>query len=183
MSFQPSFSIRIKLVKPSRDVRDVMARMLRVRNGDEILRKNLELGLQLLTTQIQKERFTGKGAFPVSEKRLGVVTGRLRRDLHSEKVTIGGGRYQGRIGSAVEYFAAHELGFSGRVNVPAHKRSAYTTRRGYSVLEQSVRGHSKQMKIPKRAPLRTGIEEHSARIIGGAANRAMTLIFSKGGKP
>lgn len=183
MSFNPSISMRITLAKPSRGVDDVRDALLRVSNGDEVMRKNLELGLMMLTTQVQKERFTGKGPFPVADKKLGVVSGRLRRDLHSEKVTITPGRYQGRIGSVVEYFAAHELGFNGKVNVPAHTRKAYTTRRGYSVLEQSVRSHSRTMKVAKRAPLRTGIEEHSARILGAAANKAMTLIFSKGGKP
>lgn len=183
MSSLPSFSMRITLAKPSRDVDDVRAALLRVSKGDEVMRSNLELGLMILTTQIQKERFTGKGPFPVSDKKLGVVSGRLRRDLHSEKVTIASGRYQGRIGSIVEYFGAHELGFNGTVNVPGHTRKAYTTRRGYSVLEQSVRSHSRKVTIAKRAPLATGIEEHSMRVLGAAANKAMTIIFSKGGKP
>lgn len=179
----PSFSIRVQFAKPSQDVGDVVAEVRKVKGGDKRMADGITLGLQMLTLRVQKDRFTGKGPFPVADKKLGVVSGRLRRDLHAEKAEITGSGYSGRIGAAVEYFGAHELGFSGTVQVPAHTRKAYTTRRGYSVLEQSVRSHSKQMKVPKRMPLRGGIEEHSMRILGGQINKTIeTILMTKGGR-
>lgn len=175
-----SFSIRVTLAKPSPDLGEVIAKVRNIKGGHAALTRAITIGLQILTRQIGKERFNGTGPFPVANKKLGVVSGRLLRDLHSEPAESTASGYRGRIGSAVEYFGAHEMGFDGTVNVPAHRRSAYTTTRGYSVLEQSVRAHSKKMKVPRRAPLRTGIEEHSVRILGGAIHKAISAILTEG---
>lgn len=179
-----NFSIRVLAAKSPQDGGDTVAKARELAAPNEGMRRALTLGMQKLALRAQKERFTGKGPFPVAEKRLGVVSGRLRRDLHAEDVVISGDGYRGRIGASVEYFAAHELGFSGTVQVPAHTRRAYTvsrkpgTRAGkngknisiranqYSVLPGSVRAHARAMKIPKREPLATAIREHAGRIIG-----------------
>ena len=179
----PSFSIRVSFARPPHDTGEVIAELRKIQGGDKRMADGITLGMQMLTLRIQKDRFTGKGPFPVTQKKLGVVSGRLRRDLYAQDAEISGGGYRSRIGAAVEYFGAHEMGFDGTVQVPAHTRSAYTTRRGYSVLEQSVRAHSKTMKVPKRQPLRAGIEEHSMRILGGQINKTVKAILAtKGGQ-
>jgi hypothetical protein len=43
----------------------------------------------------------------------------------------------------------------------------------YSVLPASVRAHSRRMNIPARKPLRTAIEEHGGKIIGGEIRAAI----------
>jgi hypothetical protein len=43
----------------------------------------------------------------------------------------------------------------------------------FTLLEQSVRAHSRKVNIPARQPLRTTIEEHSARILGLELRRAI----------
>ena len=133
----------------------------------EAMRAALETGMLMLVAKAQRTRFSGQGPFPVSERKLGIRTGRLRRDLHSEPVRITASGYRSRIGSVVEYFGAHEHGFTGTVSVRAHARAGYTVKsRGYSVLPQSVRGYSKRVDVPKRAPLAAAIEEHANTILG-----------------
>jgi hypothetical protein len=89
------------------------------------------------------------------------------------------------------------VGFEGTVQVKAHKRDAREVKRKkqtrvtksgkavsiranrFSLLEQSVRAHSRKVSIPARRPLRTAIEKHSARIIGLELTRAINTL-SKG---
>jgi phage gpG-like protein len=171
----PSYSLRIDPATLSR-ARGAVTAAGSLR-ASEAVRKAIDLGMLELVQVAMKDRFTGKGPFPVSQKKLGVVSGRLRRDLHTEAARPIATGFSARIGSNVEYFAAHELGFSGTVQVKAHQRSRYTTRRGYSVLEQSVRAHSKHMTVPKREPLMTAIRAHSMRIISAAIDRAIAPIL------
>jgi len=173
------FSMRVKLTIPARDAETIArdAAILAKANGK--IAKALTLGLQMLTFQAQKERFTGSGPFPVAANRLGNISGRLKRDLHAETVEHTPTGYQGKIGSAVEYFGAHEVGFEGDVSVRAHTRAAHTLqKRNMSRLEQSVRSHKRHLKIPARRPLRTAIEEHAETIIGGQVHGAITRLLS-----
>lgn len=195
MKTQPLISVRVDFAAASQAGRTV-DRAAAMGNS-EVMRQAISAGLLELSFVAQKERFTGAGPFPVAEKRLGVDTGRLRRDLHAEPAEMVSSGYRGRIGSVVEYFGAHELGFDGSVDVPAHtrdrrtvKRKAKTfTRKGkqvsiranqFSLLEQSVRAHKKRMKIPRREPLATAIREHSVRIMGEAMQKGADQIL-KGG--
>lgn len=189
----PAFSLRVTLAKPPQGPGETAARVTR---PNETMRNAITLGLQMLTLQAQRERFTGKGPFPVPERKLGVVTGRLRRDLHSEPAEVTGDGYRGRVGSVVEYFRGHELGFDGQVSVRAHVRAARevnrkarkrTTKSGkeitiranqFSLMPQSVRAHTRQMKVPERRPLRTAVEDHSVRILGQAVQRAIAQILN-----
>jgi hypothetical protein len=182
----PPVSIRIDLAQPAQGGRELAALAAGIANPNESMRAAISLGMQKLAFVAQKERFSGTGPFAPAQNRLGVVTGRLRRDLHAEEVVMTATGYSVRIGSVVEYFGAHEVGFDGTVQVPAHTRSAYTvnrkartgtSKRGksfsvranqYSVLSSSVRAHSKRMKVSARKPLRTAIEQHGANIIGKA---------------
>ncbi len=167
-------SFRIRFAPPSPDGREAIARVMAIAGPSETLRKAFTLGLQKLAFRAQKERFTGQGPFPVAQRRLGVVSGRLRRDLHAEDAVLTENGVSGRIGAAVEYFGAHEIGFDGTVSVRAHQRRAHTIKKkNLSRLEQSVRAHTKRMKVPARRPLRTAIEEHGGKIIGGKIRQAI----------
>ena len=169
---EQAFNLRVSFAVPPQGDGPAAAVAARIQPSAR-MQKALTRGLQQLAFQAAKDRFTGKGPFPVSQRKLGNVTGRLKRDLHAEAVTLNGTGYRGRIGSVVEYFAAHELGFSGTVSVRAHSRRGYTLKkRGYSVLPQSVRAHSKVVKIPARMPLATAITEHGETIIGREIERA-----------
>ena len=132
-----------------------------------VLVKACAAGSQLLLGRAVKERFTGKGPFPVSQRRLGVVTGLLRRSItHSVPEAGGSGEVVVKMGSNVRYFAVHEFGFAGSVRVRSHQR------RGRFVKE-----HSRRMKIPAREPLQTAIREHGARMYSKAiANGLKKLI-------
>lgn len=187
----PSFSIRVTLAKPSRDGEAALAKAAALSRPNEAMRSALSLGMQKLAFRAQNERFTGQGPFPVSARKLGNVSGRLKRELHAEPATISGRGYGGRIGAAVKYFGAHEVGFSGVVQVPEHRRDAYTVKRRaqsrtsktgkqfsvranqYSVLPGSVRAHSRKMNVPARKPLRTAIEEHGPKILGESIRKGV----------
>lgn len=176
MSPIPSISFRINPADLARASGGVLA--AQNMQASPVILKAINAAMLELVTIAQKERFTGHGPFPIAEKKLGIVTDRLRRDLHAEPAKVTSNGFSARIGSNVEYFRAHELGFSGTVQVKAHKRSAYTVAsRGYSVLEQSVRAHSKQLSIPARMPLMTAIGQHSKRILSIALDRAIKSLL------
>jgi hypothetical protein len=166
-------SIRITFAAPPRGGDPAAVHAAQTR-PNERMRQAISRGLQMLAFRAAKDRFTGKGPFPVSQRKLGNVSGRLKRDLHAEAATMTATGYRGRVGSVVEYFGPHEVGFSGQVSVRAHSRKAYTVggKRGYTVLPQSVRAHSKTLKIPARQPLATAIREHGQAIIGGEIAKA-----------
>lgn len=188
MATTPIFSLRVSLAKHVPG--DAMAIMDRISHPNETLRQALTMGLMMLATVAQKERFTGQGPFAVSENRLGIVSGRLRRDLHSEPATLTATGYSGRIGASVSYFGPHEIGFEGVVSVRAHSRAAHTlserpiagkngkvrTRAAQSRLEQSVRAHKRKVKIPARRPLATAMEQHSVRVLGAAITKALKTL-------
>lgn len=133
---------------------------------------------------IQEKRLSGKGPFPVSEGRLGVVTNRLRTSLRRTKAVQSGGGLIGSIGSNVIYAGAHEFGFEGSVSVKSYTRKLASgdrfsingaqVRRGTAShimggnLKKvartasgvaTVKAHTRHMHVPERAPIRKGIEE------------------------
>ena len=130
----------------------------------------LEVGLQ----QSLKTNFTGKGPFPVSEHRLGVRTGLLRMSFLRSPSRLEGTRITAGVGTKVKYWLAHEFGFDGRVSVDAHTRQTATrTKNGerakistarrskkpenFRISTGNVKAHTRQMRIPERAPMRTGL--------------------------
>lgn len=193
----PNVSIRVIFAPPPRGSGDPVAIQRALSTPSETMGKALSLGLQKMTQVISRERFTGTGPFPVAQNRLGNITGETKRLLHSEPVSLSPRGYKARMGSIVEYLGAHEMGFDGTVQVPAHTRKAYTVDRpartrtskkgkevsiranSYSVLPQSVRAHSKKLKIARRAPLRTGIEQHGEKILGDAIRAGLKQITSR----
>lgn len=124
----------------------------------------------IATSRVNRARFTGNGPFPVGDHRLGHRSRRLTRSLtHSGAriVDAGGLKVASGIGSNVKYFGPHEFGFAGTVTVPAHERQmpevqrVSSTGKSYVVPAhtQSVRSHSRRMRVPARAPLYTGLAE------------------------
>lgn len=129
----------------------------------------------------QRERFTGQGPFPAAQRKLGVVTGRLRNSMllasREKGASLAGTALVRTITVPVVYFARHEFGFTGTENVRAHTRDVFFSdrgkrigalaakrrqARGKAVSRQSVavRAHTRKVNTPARAPLRTGLSEH-----------------------
>jgi hypothetical protein len=113
----------------------------------------------------------GKGPFPVSQHRLGHVSGNWRLRMNS-KESIQGTQVRAAIVNEMEYAAAHEFGFRGAVNVRAKARRQRSRNVGKSgrlgVEDKSavafgfanVKSFTRQANIPARAPITHGIEKH-----------------------
>lgn len=140
----------------------------------EAIRKGLDRANLISLSRIQRARFTGTGPFPVSEQKLGHRSRRLIRSLGASRAVVRDAaslKVGTGIGSNVKYFGAHEFGFEGSVSVPAHTRQMPETARvsssgrAYTVPAhtQTVRAHSRRMKVPERRPLRAGLEEEATR--------------------
>lgn len=163
------WSMRLRFAGAARDIREAGAALAQ---PNEDTRQAIQRGMMFLATRIQRERFTGQGPFAVEAHRLGVRSGRLRRDIHAPDTVMTGDGYVSRIGASVSYFAVHELGYDGDVMVPGHRRRAYT-RRGRRIGETMVRSHRRRLVMPARAPMRTGIEEHAESVVGGELERSL----------
>ena len=113
----------------------------------QAIKRGMDTALQIVRGRIQTQRLSGKGPYPPSQHRLGVVTQTLQLAARAEPAVIAGNTVTGAIGtSGVRYAAAHEFGFEGTV-------------RG--------RGNStRHMNLPERAPFRTGINENADYIAG-----------------
>ena len=130
-------------------------------------------GALMILGRAVRGRFTGQGPFPVSENRLGVKTNRLRSSLRATAPQINPsiGELSVGMGSNVSYFAAHEFGFRGKVQVQAFDRRApgQVVKRGRGKKKAEpprmvhVRGHSRSANIPARAPLGTELAADTSR--------------------
>lgn len=126
-----------------------------------------------------KYRFTSeRGPFPVSQNKLGRVTGRLRQSITVTRPQIreGDSTVSMSFGSNVRYFAVHEFGFQGNVPVRAHSR------RG-----RPVRAHSRAVRIVARQPMTTELlHPRTESILTEQINRQINLAIDaleKGGTP
>jgi hypothetical protein len=110
------------------------------------VKRGMDFALSIVRGRIQQQRLSGKGPYPPSEHRLGIVTQQLQESLREEPAVIVGNTITGSIGSHVFYGFLHEYGWSGTV----------------------VRGQGKPytMTIPERAPVRTGMAENVDYIRG-----------------
>lgn len=88
-----------------------------------IVRAVQRTGLEVVGMAV-KERFTGQGPFAPSQNKLGVRSGRLRRSIRCTKpqVNLRTGEVTIGFGSNVVYFAIHEFGHKGSVQVKSHTR-------------------------------------------------------------
>ena len=93
-------------------------------------------------------------------RRLGVRSGRLRRSIRRLPTKVRGNAVESAIGTNVEYAGAHERGFSGSVQVPAHSRTV-TQAFGVPIapVRAQVRAHSRQVRIPARPFLRPAVAD------------------------
>jgi phage gpG-like protein len=145
--------------------------------------KALDKENELTVGHIQLTKLSRKGS-----KTLGVITNRLRQSLRPSKAVASGSDVVSSIGTNVWYAGIHEFGFQGTVQVRQFTRhnphgdmfrvGAETAKRkdvvktasfktsaklkkvasGFSV----VKAHSRQMNMPERAMIRTGIQERTA---------------------
>ena len=186
--------------------RDESAAMLRLKNVlQEILpplARAWNQGSQEVLGRAVKNRFTGKGPYPVSQNRLGIRTNRLRKSLRSTlaQVNEASGEMSTSMGSNVTYFAPHEFGFRGRVQVSGHSRRAVSdnkrtpagriTKSAAGRMKQNfkrgragfsyVRPHTRQVNIPARRPLGTEINDTQTMMTFSQKIRAVVnLILRK----
>lgn len=193
----PSVTITVELTPEALALSEKLRRM--PEEFSQAIKRGMKRGLQYVEGQIIANRLTGKGPFPVSEHRLGVVTSRLRQSVRvTDPVVItdaGKSEIEGAIGSNVEYAAAHEFGFSGEVSVKGFTRknprgnilatfSGSTarptkTRKKIASGISRVKAHTRHMNIPERAPFRTGIAENLDYIANEISNEIAAIIESK----
>ena len=136
--------------------------------------RGVSKGSQILLGLALKERFSGKGPYPVSQRQLGVVSGRLRKDLRfSDPEVQSGGSLRVLAGSTLSYWAAHEHGFEGVVQVPETKVRKTAKRKAHT-----RKAHSRRMSVKRRAPLGAAIEEHSARVYAEEVSKELDSIIN-----
>lgn len=116
------------------------------------IRYGLDLANQVVVGRVKVRRLTGKGPFPVSQNKLGHRKRDLIKKFDTNRAEI---RDRDRMivgssmGTNLEYFGAHEFGFSGAVKVRAHTREN----------GQKVRAHTRDVKIPERKMVRTELAQ------------------------
>jgi phage gpG-like protein len=117
--------------------------------------KGLAAGGPVIVGNAVKHRFTNqRGPFPVSQNKLGRVTGRLRQSITNTRPQINpaSGEVTMGFGSNVSYFAVHEFGFKGTVAVKAHTRRNNFGKKGFDF---SLLAGKRNVDIPARAPMTT----------------------------
>lgn len=142
-----------------------------------LIKKAMDQQNQEAVGWIQARRLTGKGPFPVSDRRLGVVTNRLRKSLRATKARVVGNRIESDIGTNVKYAATHEFGFTGSVGVKRHSVSSFLRRVPGLKRRKRVQAHergpfSRFMRIPQRMPIAAGLEDR-AESYGKAFSKAI----------
>lgn len=154
----------------------------------------LAIASQEIVGMAVKLRFTGQGPFPISANKLGVRTGRMRRSVRSTKpqANLRTGEISLSYGSNLVYFAIHEFGFNGAVQVKGHTRRldggqkfvrgkltkryqerlriklternlAGTRKAGSLATTTQVRPHKRRLKVAARKPLGTQLEHITTR--------------------
>lgn len=144
----PDLTAAIKGLKP-----EVMARAIA---------RGMRRGTLLIAGRIQSQRLSGKGPFPASQQRLGVVTGRLRQSVRASEPVFKDNEVVTSIGSVVKYAKTHEFGFAGSVKVKAHEvtMTSLFGRKLAQPLRFSRLPSQRKMSIAERRPFRAGITEH-----------------------
>jgi len=137
----------------------------------EEMRRTMDTQNQESIGHISRNRLSGQGPYPVSQHRLGIVSGKLWQSLWAVPAWILGQDVMSGIGVPLRYGMAHEFGFAEEVAVRAHTRRR-TTGKGSDTL---VRAHRRKMKIPERAAIRYGLKDRIAaygRALSGAILQA-----------
>jgi hypothetical protein len=145
------------------------------------LRTTLDLQNEMTGSHIIAKRMSRRGP-----ETLGVVTSRLRSNVHRTAARIQGDGIMSAIGNNVRYMGGHEFGFTGTVQVKEHRARHHaldvfkvgrqgTLTRGLELPDigrsrrnrktqvadgfVTVRAHPMKMNIKERAPLRRGIND------------------------
>lgn len=149
------------------------------------LKRGIDTAMPDVIEDIKANRLSGKGPFPPAEHRLGVVTGLLSSsvsplpstmEVAGDTATVTGGLQV----VGVPYANIHEFGFSGEENVSSHSRGTAkvirTLRRqrqrktekqiltGSLPRARVIRGYTRQMNMPARAPFTYGMRDNLVRI-------------------
>ena len=142
--------------------------------------RGMDQANQIAKTRIENQHLTGKGPFPVSQHKLGVKSGLLRKSTWANKARVNGNTISSAIGSNVIYAAIHEFGGvihkdakSGSVRLRVDRHGALFRQPGFAHLAIFARPQHKAREVktkikahditmPERAPFRTGIAESAA---------------------
>jgi hypothetical protein len=116
------------------------------RKAPQAMRVAMKAAVQSMLGDVVKNRMSGQY--------LGVVTGGGRRSVQTSGSVAGTGeRVQGVIGSPLKYIKAHEQGFQGSVQVPAHTRRLNLTRvisKGKRAGERVKRGEKARLAFSQK---------------------------------
>lgn len=157
---------------------------------------------ELTVGHIIEARATGAGPFPVSEGKLGVISSRYRRAVRPSKAALSGSAITSAIGNNVRYAGAHEYGFTGTVQVKAHRAKnamvdVLQTSSGERVERWEsfglrgkkkkiasgyvqVKAHAMRMHLPERAPIRRGIADELPKYTDGLSAAIVATFSSQG---
>lgn len=153
----------------------------RLKNLRASLQKAVEdgmnVGAALTVSDIQAQRLTGQGPYPVQDGKLGIKTGRLRSSLrHTPAVSDDSGTMV-TIGTNVKYAAIHEFGGTinrtvkpGIARLRTNKDGSLLKRGNLATFarlkHKQVRevayagGKSYAIKIPARMPIGHGVADN-----------------------
>jgi hypothetical protein len=164
----------------------------------------LDLENALTVSWIQEQHLTAPGAtapLPPAEHRLRSLSDWLRRGLRASAARAEGNGITSSIGTNVKYAGVHEYGFDGMVTVSAHQRRmpVGATKVGKVMDNEGhlhhdktgrftkaasrtgqVREFQRHMRMPERAPIRTGIKERTENY-RTAISAAILSTWQKGG--
>jgi phage gpG-like protein len=165
----------------------------------EAIARAMDLENDLTVGHIQAKHLTGKGPYPPSEHRLGEVTEMFRKSLRRSAAVIEENAVTSGIGTNLRYAGVHEFGFDGNVTVRQYTRRTFDTfkttqtsmdrwghirkRRIETQLMTgsiTVRSFTRHMRMPERAPIRTGIEER-AQNYQDSISAAIVAAWQEGG--
>lgn len=157
----------------------------------QAIKRGMDRAMENVSGRIQEKRLTGHGPFPVSEHRLGERTRELKlRTRKTDAIVISGTdvvtSVVSAIGSSVWYAKLHEFGWEGEVSRGAHERKIYRrkSKSGKPLKKPKLKGTVTvrprmlffHMRIPERAPFRTGITENIAYISGEIEKELLTSL-------
>jgi phage gpG-like protein len=111
------------------------------------IKRGLDSGLEIVKDRLIHRRLSGQGPYPVSQHRLGQVTGLLQATVTTRSV-VQGNKVIGYVGSDAPYAGVHEYGA-----VISAKNAPFLV---FKVLGKTIR--TKQVTIPARAPFTTEME-------------------------
>jgi phage gpG-like protein len=125
----------------------------------------------LLLRKVKEEKLSGQV--------LKNQTGTLRRSINM-RVEASSQEVVGSVGTNLRYAKAHEFGFQGSVNVPAHLRMMKQAwgKPVKNPRKIEISAHPMKMNLPERSFLRTAMAEMEAEIRAG-----LEAAVAKGMKP